>query len=257
MGKNDEQPMNAHDKIWAYVHEQLSAQETSEIEQEMEHDDAFQSEVETAAWMHGKMKSRYGAPVAAQEELIDKIDAELGDEPAGRSDNIIPMEQVSKRPRPANLFQTAAKILLPLAACLLVLLGVRHQPAGSIASFEANIDMLFRSEGDQAIQRYSRDQFEDLASAWRGTLSHQLATLYRRPTYRILFEGRSLLDVKMTLHELRGGRVRMHVLISSDDGLGAPMEWEDFYESMDACKVGLDARSAEIVWELTQSMHTK
>ena len=249
--------MNNSDNIWAYLQGELDEETRLEFETLLRTDTQLLKKFKEAEWLNRKMKSRFAAEELDEQGLIDRIEQELiRSESSTSSAESTPGSSKAPSVIPFPGLSSGAKGLLALAACLLIIMGVRPYPASTISSFRSELgERSFRSNTPafqyRALplnQRYYTDQqLIQVAEGMNETLTEKLAHEFTKPGYAILFYGRDEYDVTVTLGEMRAGQLFMHVSMAQQGTTDKPVEWERYFKSMEACETSLEKTTDELL----------
>ena len=247
--------MNNSEKIWAYVQGALDEEARLELEALLEADSALFEQLKEAEWLNHKMKTRFAARELDEKKLIDRIEQELleASEPSDTFSETRGEEEKASLIRFPGM-SAGAKGLLALAACAIVVVGLRPYPAGKLSTFQAEIGQRSVRSGktppDSArptgLRYYTEEQLRLLASQANAVLENKIDEQIKKPGYLVFLQGKEEYDVTVTLHEMRAGQISMHVGVQRDK-TGHPVEWEHYFKSLQACEESLEESTTEIV----------
>ena len=243
-------------KAWSFVHGEMDEEAQKEFKEMMAQDQDLRKEIEevkqTNAYLRTLMPLLDQSEQDLEENLLQAWEATQEEEAHQdkKKDNAIPFPAPRKRKEPI-LLRPQARLVLAMAACILVFVGVYHYTASPIKWMAPEIvPIKYRGENIEGV--YTPQELKQYASQLKSTIDERYESLLAEAkTERQPSKARPW-TLHMRMQEINGGTLRVDVKAYKKDNTVPIQSWSEFYESKDLFQSEIDNFSASVSTYLIQ-----
>jgi hypothetical protein len=257
-GENMNNNENQSEKLWAFVHQELTEADRVKLAEDVEATPTLKSELAAIRAVDRQLKVLMPMVDMTEEDLEKKVlgawEAECGQ---GSQSSSVPGTIIYpefQKNRWAFSARKATRVVLAMAACLLIAVGVRNYTSESIQWLtpEYQSALQYRSaDGAPAQSFYSNRDLQDFSSAlrtaikknYRGQKTGLTPSLFHKSTDWIMISKWQELREKSLYVQLEAYEPQHRALVK---------EWSQQFDNSEAFYAELDSFSTQIARELAE-----